>query len=187
VRYYLISDIATGHDADFSDQRLVSRYNADLANSLGNLLNRTLTMAQRYRDGVVRRTGTDSPLAAQSADLLRDYDRAMMAHGIHAAISRIGEFATTCNTYIEMAAPWKLAKEPERADTLDHTLFALAEALRVIAILISPVLPQGARQILYQLNWSRDYALADAQWGGLPDEHRLGKPVPLFPRIEDKV
>jgi methionyl-tRNA synthetase len=83
-----------------------------------------------------------------------------------------------------MTAPWKMAKEPERADALDHTLFALAEALRIIAILVSPVLPNAAREILYQLNWSGDVSIANANWGGLPNEHRLGKPVPLFPRIE---
>src|SRR2546423_1701149 len=73
LRYYLISDIATGKDADFSEQRLIERYNADLANSLGNLLNRTLNMAYRYRDGVVKRAGRDSPLAAQAADLVQTY------------------------------------------------------------------------------------------------------------------
>jgi methionyl-tRNA synthetase len=179
-----MSDIATGQDADFSEERLVERYNADLANSLGNLLNRTLNMVHRYRDGVVRQKGGESPLAIQSADVSRDYERAMSSHEIHAAIARISEFVATCNTYVEMSAPWKLAKDHERADVLDHTLFALAETLRVIAILVSPVLPNAAHEILYQLNWSRDYTLADANWGGLPREHRLGKPVPLFPRIE---
>jgi methionyl-tRNA synthetase len=184
LRYYLMSDIATGKDADFSEERLIERYNADLANSLGNLLNRTLNMAHRYRDGVVTQKGGDSPLAAQSVDLLRDYDRAMSGFEIHSALTRVGEFVTTCNTYIEMTAPWKMAKEPERGDALDHTLWALAEALRVIAVLISPVLPNAAGQIFYQLNWSRNYTLANAAWGGLPNEHRLGKPAPLFPRIE---
>jgi methionyl-tRNA synthetase len=184
VRYYLISDIATGKDADFSEERLIERYNADLANNLGNLLNRTLNMAQRYRDGVVKQTGGDSPLAAQAVDLLRNYSAAMSANEIHAALERIGEFVTACNSYIEMAAPWKLAKDLERAEILDHALFILAEALRVIAILISPALPNAARQILYQLNLKNEYALADANWGGLPEKHQLGKPTPLFPRIE---
>ncbi|HST30767.1 MAG TPA: methionine--tRNA ligase [Chthoniobacterales bacterium] len=184
VRYYLMSDIAIGKDADFSEERLIERYNADLANSLGNLLNRTLSMAHRYRDGVVKQAGGDSPLAAQAADLLRGYNGAMAAYEIHAALERAGEFVTACNTYIEMAAPWKLAKDAARAEALDHTLFALAESLRIIGILISPILPNAAREILYQLNWSRDYSLSDAKWGGLPTEHQLGKPVPLFPRFE---
>src|SRR5216110_1705434 len=94
LRYYLMSDIATGQDADFSEERLIERYNADLANSLGNLLNRSLNMAHRYRDGVVKRTGGDSPLAAQVADLLREYERAMSRFEVHSAISRLVEFAT---------------------------------------------------------------------------------------------
>ena len=184
VRYYLMSDIATGKDADFSEERLVERYNADLANNLGNLLNRTLNMAHRYRDDVVKQAGGDSPLAAQSVDLVRTYSAAMSAHEIHAALERVGKFVTACNAYIEIAAPWKLAKDPAQAEALDHALFALAESLRVIAILVSPVLPNAALEILYQLNCEKDYGLSDANWGGLPSPHKLGKPKPLFPRIE---
>ncbi|PYL64137.1 MAG: hypothetical protein DMF20_11125 [Verrucomicrobia bacterium] len=94
------------------------------------------------------------------------------------------EFATTCNTYIEMSAPWKLAKEPGRAEALDHVLFVLAESLRIIAVLISPILPTPAREIFYQLNVREERQRFDATWGGLADTHHLGKPVPLFPRIE---
>ena len=184
VRYYLMSDIATGKDADFSEERLIERYNADLANNLGNLLNRTLNMAHRYREGIVKQVGGDSPLAAQAADLVRTYSAAMSSHEIQAAMERVGEFVTTCNAYIEMTAPWKLAKNPERAEALDHALFVLAEALRLAAILISPVLPNAAREILYQLNWSAEYTFEQTNWGGLPAKHQLGKPVPLFPRIE---
>ncbi len=184
LRYYLISDIATGQDADFSEERLITRYNSDLANALGNLLNRTLNMVHQYRDGVVKQTGGDSPLAAQATDLARDYQRSMSRFEVHSAIARLLEFVTTCNTYIEMTAPWKLAKDAARSDTLDHVLFVLAESLRIIAVLISTVLPIAAREILYQLNYDGGYSLENANWGGLPDHHRLGKPKPLFPRIE---
>ena len=184
LRYYLMSDIATGKDADFSEERLVERYNADLANSLGNLLNRTLNMAHRYRDGVVKRTGGESPLAGQAADLLREYEDAMSRFEVHGAINRLVQFATTCNTYIEMAAPWQLAKDPSRSDALDHVLFVLVESLRITGVLISAILPTAAREILYQLKLRDGYKLSDANWGGLSDEHHLGKPAPLFPRIE---
>jgi methionyl-tRNA synthetase len=184
LRYYLMSDIVTGKDADFSEERLIERYNADLANSLGNLLNRTLNMAHRYRDGVVTKTGGDSPLAGQAADLLREYDRAFGRFEVHAAISRLMEFTTACNTYIEISAPWKLAKDPERFEALDHVLFVLAESLRIIGVLICAILPTAAREICYQLNLGSEYKLSDASWGGLPDKHRLGKPTLLFPRFE---
>jgi methionyl-tRNA synthetase len=184
LRYYLMSDMATGQDADFSEERLVERYNADLANSLGNLLNRTLNMAHRYRDGVITKTGGKSPLAAQSADLLHESESAFDRFEVHAAIARLMEFVTTCNTYIEMSAPWKLAKDPERADALDHVLFVLAESLRIIGVLLSPILPTASRQVFYQLNVHKEREMRDASWGVLPEKHHLGKPTPLFPRIE---
>lgn len=184
LRYYLMSDMATGQDADFSEQRLVERYNSDLANSLGNLLNRTLNMAHRYRDGVVIKTGGDSPLAALSADLLREYQTAFERFEINAAISRLMEFATACNTYIETTAPWKLAKDPSRSEALDHVLFVLAESLRIIGVLVSPISPRSSRGIFYQLNVSEERQLSHATWGGLPERQQLGKPSPLFPRIE---
>lgn len=186
LRYYLMSDIATGQDADFSEERLIERYNADLANSLGNLLNRTLNMAYRYRDGMITKTGGDSPLAVQSADLLREYENAFGRFDVHIAINRLMEFGTTCNTYIEMSAPWKLAKDPGRSEALDHVLFVLAESLRIIGVLLSPILPTASHKIFYQLNVHKERQVSDASWGGLPDRHHLGKATPLFPRIEAK-
>src|SRR5437868_12256485 len=97
LRYYLMSDMALGQDADFSEERLVGRYNGDLANSLGNLLNRALNMAHRYRNGTIKRAGGDSPLAAQSVDLLRRYESAMEARQVSVAIAGIGELVTAFN------------------------------------------------------------------------------------------
>ena len=184
LRYYVMSDIATGRDSDFSEERLVARYNGDLANSLGNLLNRTLNMAHRYREGVVRPAGSDSPLRGQANGAVAKYAQHMDDAQVHAALAAVTDFATGCNTYIEMTAPWKLAKDAERAETLDHVLYALAESLRIIAILVAPVLPNASKEILTQLNWKEDAVLAAAVWGGIPDGHGLGKPSPVFPRIE---
>ncbi len=187
LRYYLMTDIATGYDADFSEERLIGRYNAELANSVGNLLNRALNMTQRYRAGALTPAGSEPPpLRAQADGLLATYRQKMDEGEIHAALAAVGEFATACNTHIEMAAPWKLAKDPELAGKLDHVLYGLAESLRIIAILISPVLPRAARGIFEQLNWKAEPRLADAVWGGLPEGHKVGQPTPLFPRIEPK-
>jgi methionyl-tRNA synthetase len=200
LRYYLMCDIPTGKDADFSEERLVEQFNAELANSLGNLLNRTLSMSHRYRAGVLSRGEGDAPLRGQAQAAIAEYCKQLDAFQVHAALAAIGEFATACNTYVEMTAPWKLAKDPERAATLDHVLYALAESPRIIAVLISPVLPQAAAGILHQLNWqgttsmppvlaadasrSLSFSLSETGWGALPDDHKVGKPVPLFPRIE---
>jgi methionyl-tRNA synthetase len=189
LRYYLVSDIATGRDADFSEGRLVERYNTDLANSLGNLLNRTLNMAQRYRDGLLI-TSKDGALLARVEYFVNAFKFCMSELSVNAAIEKTIGLATEANQFIERSAPWRLAKQNESV-ALDSALYQLAESLRIIAILVSPVLPRAAHGIFDQLNWKMElrgkenrFALADAEWGRLPDGHVIGKPVPLFPRIE---
>jgi methionyl-tRNA synthetase len=95
------------------------------------------------------------------------------------------------NKLVEDAAPWKLAKDSKMISKLNSVLYALTETLRIIAILISPVVPKAAHGIFDQLNWKMElsgkgerFSLSDAEWGGLPDCHVVGKPVPLFPRID---
>ena len=107
------------------------------------------------------------------------------------ALASALDISTHCNNLIEITKPWKLAKEASGTEILDSVLYHLAESLRIIAILISPVLPQAAHGIFDQLNWKMElsgkekrFCLDDAKWGGLPDGHIVGKPVPLFPRIE---
>ena len=189
LRYYLISDMATGQDADFSEERLIERYNTDLANSLGNLLNRSLNMAHRYRDGLLI-TSKDGGLVARADYFVNAFKFCMRQFSVDAAIEKTISLATEANQFIERTAPWRLAKQNESA-ALDSALYHLAESLRIIAILISPVLPKAAHGMFDQLNWKMElsgkeerFSLADAEWGRLPDGHVVGKPVPLFPRIE---
>lgn len=202
LRYYLMRDCQVGGDMDFADDRLLSRYEADLANALGNLLNRTLSMAQnpKYLGGILRPppAGTEEfvfqdqtiQLAkiwrVDALETVRAYTDAMNAHKVNVALEAAFQFATTCNTLIEQAAPFKLAKEetPDRKDQLAAVLYTLAESIRIIAILIAPVLPRAAAEIFTQLNVSGEPKLADAKWGGLADHHHLGQPTPLFPRLE---
>jgi methionyl-tRNA synthetase len=220
LRYYLMSDIATGQDADFSEERLVERYNTDLANSLGNLLNRTLAMAEKYRAGLLRTDAeykthlkmfmgfeqlpSDSkgvlkkpeyiPIldhAASVINAVRGLTDEMDRFVIHSALDASTQIATRCNTLIERTSPWQLAKQKENSQQLDAVLYHLAESLRIIAILISAVMPKAAQGIFDQLNWKMElsekeerFSLTDAEWGKLPDGHVVGKPVPLFPRIE---
>ena len=189
VRYYLMADIATGRDADFSEERLRMRFNEELANNVGNLLNRTLNMAHRYRQGVlVTPESPDPDLAALAAEAQRTvsaYTEAMEHYQIDAALRAVVQFASACNQLIEAAAPWKLAKDPAQTARLDGVLYHLAESLRILALLLTPVLPQAAPAILAQLNWPHPPDLADARWGILPTGHSLGTPVPLFPRLEE--
>jgi len=197
LSYYLIRGTGIRGDADFDENNLISRFNSDLANTIGNLLNRTLTMAQRYRNGSVR----------DVADPLKDKFKAVIdtvrskaeltveaftfsgdRFELFLALINVSELAGRCNEFIEVTKPWDKRCSKEE---LDAVIYQLAEALRVLAILISPVLPKAAHGIFDQLNWKMElrgkeerFRLDDANWGGLPDGHVVGKPVPLFPRIE---
>jgi methionyl-tRNA synthetase len=203
LRYYLMSDIVTGKDADFSEERLVERYNSDLANKVGNLLNRTLSMAAKYcneglqtpsKDVVYGDPGAayEGPFRARIQALRETYKAYFEdLNQVDPCIAMMQpiEMAVQCNRFIEVKAPWKIAKVDGTQN--NDVLYTLAESLRIIAILISPVLPKAAHGIFDQLNWKMElsgkeerFRLEDAKWGGLPDGHVVGKPVPLFPRLE---
>jgi methionyl-tRNA synthetase len=195
LRYYLMSDIATGQDADFSEDRLAERYNTDLGNSLGNLLNRTLNMVHRYRNGRLSafdkvEFGDNSSFAELIKSIVEQYSAAFVCRSVNEALEHAIHLAKMCNLQIEVSAPWKLAKE-ESKERLDSLLYGLVESLRITGILISPVMPRAAHGIFEQLNWKMElsgkeerFSLTDAEWGRLPDGHVVGKPTPLFPRIE---
>jgi methionyl-tRNA synthetase len=189
LRYYLMSDITTGKDADFGEERLAQRHDSDLANNIGNLLNRTLNMAEKYVDRKLARM-IDRGLRDRAQYFVSVYEPLMNSHDISMAFDQALNLAGEANQHVEQTAPWKLAKQREN-QALDAVLYHLAESLRIIAILISPVLPKAAHGIFDQLNWKMDlsgkeerFCLTDAEWGSLPDGHIVGKPVPLFPRIE---
>jgi len=204
LRYYLMSDIATGKDADFSEERLIERYNADLANSLGNLLNRTLTMIWKYNNGVISKGAgntvfekgdSKASLTDFRDDFVIAWSKAYPAHleafATDIAVYETLHVARSADFLIDIAAPWELAKDPTRREQLNALLYHVVESLRIIAILISPVLPKAADGIFDQLNWKMElsgkeerFCLTEIEWGRLPDGHTVGKPLPLFPRIE---
>lgn len=196
LRYYLMSDIATGRDADFSEERLTQRFNTDLANSLGNLLNRSLNMASKYRQGTIKRTAANdsdlqNPELNSTGAAISHYQLMLDQGQPSEALQAVRSIASSRNEMIDAEKPWALAKDESKAERLDAVLYDLAESLRIIAVLISPIAPRAAHGIFDQLAWkladsgrSQRFHLDDAKWGGLPDGHVLGKPTPLFPRIE---
>ncbi len=187
LRYFLLREIVFGQDGSFSYDALVGRYNSDLANGLGNLASRTLSMVKQYRGGAIKAAEAPgfSTLAEQTIIAVQDaFDRFEFSKGLEAVWSLIG----AVDKFIVEQAPWKQAKNPE-PNGLDATLYTAAEALRVVTALLSPVLPQSTAKIWAQLGMkdSLDAMTFEAlHWGGLKDGHAIGEVSPVFPRLELK-
>jgi methionyl-tRNA synthetase len=187
LRYFLLREVVFGQDGSFSYDALVGRYNSDLANGLGNLASRTLTMVRQYRDGIIREAEAPAMkvLAEQTIIAVQDtFDRFEFSKGLEAAWSLIG----AVDKFIVEQAPWKQAKNPE-PNGLDATLYTAAEALRVVTALLSPVLPQSTAKIWAQLGITEpleSVKFESLHWGGLKTGHKIGEISPVFPRIELK-
>ena len=185
LRYYLMRDNIVGQDSDFSEENLVKRNNSDLANDLGNLVNRTVSMSQRYRNGRVDASEPNDPDLNAIRDLaisvIGRYRAAFERFEVHAAMETAWELVARANALVEQKAPWKLAKEPAQSELLNAVLYTLAETARLLALLVSPVIPAASEKILDQLQ-AGDFR--NLHWGGLPSGHELGKPTPIFPRLE---
>ncbi|MCX7868981.1 MAG: class I tRNA ligase family protein, partial [Terrimicrobiaceae bacterium] len=183
LRYYLLREASTGQDMEFSEERLIARFNSELANGMGNLLNRTLAMAAKYRQGRLARTGA-SPLEAAAEAASRQAREAYARFEPAAALEAVAGLVSRANVYVEESAPWKLAKDPSQASRLDEVLYSLAETARIAALLLSPAIPSSIEKILRQLGLPPEFDFSKAVWGGLGDGHCLNPPEPVFPRLE---
>jgi methionyl-tRNA synthetase len=180
-RYYVVRELNVGADGNWTDQGFRSRYASELANGLGNLVNRSLSMLQRYRQGVVPPRCDE--LAAETADRVEQTVALMRQHELQAALKSIWGVITRANQYVDQTAPFKLAKDPSQSKRLDEVLYTLAETCRLLAVLLAPFVPDTAEKINLQLNLaSAPRRLAAAQWGGLSAGHVIGTPAALFPR-----
>lgn len=189
LRYFLLREIVFGQDGSFSYDALVQRYNSDLANGLGNLASRTLTMIHQYRKGVVPASDGDSHVAhhrRQATEMaLECYDRFEFSK----ALEHVWSFLSVVDKFIVERAPWKLAREQDAASQklLDDTLYTAAEALRIISILLAPVLPESTARIWTQLGMPESLDAArtsDLHWGHLAAGQWVGEVSPVFPRID---
>jgi methionyl-tRNA synthetase len=183
-RYYLASNGPMGvNDSDFADAKFVEVYNADLANDLGNLVNRTLSMIQRYRGGVVP-GGSAADLRAEAATMTKTYQEAMGRLDLHGALAALWQFISRGNRYVEESAPWKLAKDAAQAGRLDSVLYNLAESARLIAVLVTPFMPTIASQIRAQLGVGEKMGVLaqEAEWGRVAPGTKIGQVTPLFPK-----
>src|SRR3982075_2174268 len=190
LRYYLLREIVFGQDGSFSYDALIGRYNSDLANGLGNLASRTLTMINQYRGGEIPEYSDPAiaDIATQTIRTVQEtFDRFEFSKGIEAVWALIG----AVDKFIVQNAPWKLARQTDQtAQTqLSTTLYTAAEALRVATALLSPVLPQSAPKIWAQLGMAgniEDVRFETLEWGQLPTGQKIGEIAAVFPRIEAK-
>jgi len=189
-RYYLLRDMNFGLDASFSESGIAERINSDLANDLGNLLNRTLGMLQRYRDGAVPPAGTLEPIDESLRDaflaLPAVVEERFQALQFDRALEAVMEAVRHANKYISETTPWELAKDPAQAGRLDTVLNSCVEALRCASILLEPVIPGKARELRKQLGIKRaPFDLDSAgQWHLVPAGTKTAPAGPLFPRID---
>jgi len=185
-RYYIASNGPMGiSDSDFAHAKFIEVYNADLANDLGNLSNRALSMITRYRGGAVP-SGTGDELKAEATAMTDAYRDAMAKLDLHGALEVLWKFISRGNRYVEENAPWKLAKDPAQAGKLDAVLYNLAESLRLISVLVQPVMPTIAAQMRTQLGVGEMTATLaeESQWGRLAAGTQVGTVAPLFPKKE---
>jgi methionyl-tRNA synthetase len=199
VRYVVLREVPFERDADVTLDGFIRRYNADLANDLGNLVNRTVSMSQRYLEGELPQvteasdaTDADAEIRATAERAVERYHAAMADHRLADALAAMMELAGAANGYAESQAPWSLSKAGE-TERLGQVLAVMAEACRIIGHLLAPVAPEVSRRLHEQLGSPVPYDERGAggpglesllAWGAGPRPWRTGSPAPLFPRIE---
>lgn len=190
VRYYLLAEMPYASDGSITYENMIERYNADLANTLGNLVNRTVAMTNKYFDGVVQpgdvSEDIDNELKSLAVETVGKVDKLLSEYRVSDTLDAIFTLAKRCNKYIDETTPWALAKDEKKKARLGTVLYNLLESIRFIAVLLSPFLPETSDKILAQLNTDiKDYDSLFA-FGALKAGTVVGKAEPLFARIDAK-
>jgi len=189
LRYFLLREIVFGQDGSFSFDALVGRYNSDLANGLGNLASRTLSMVQQYRTGTIPASFEDNELAAEVNSIHADVVAHYEAFDFSKALESVWTLITKIDKLIVQVAPWKLAKDdsPEARLILDRLLYTALESLRIISGLVSPILPHSAQRIWEQLGYADQlsgHLLEEFRWDAAKLPEKIGEVAGVFPRLD---
>ena len=188
VRYYLLSEMPYTSDGSITYQTMIERCNSDLANTIGNLCNRTVAMSQKYFGGVVENTGVHEPvddeLAALAVETVETVDRLFSEYRISDALAAILSLAKRSNKYIDETTPWILAREEATRPRLATVLYNLLESLRFLAVLLSPFMPETSTSMLEQIGAGPSGYDSLKTFGGLKSGGRVGTATPLFSRID---
>ena len=190
VRYYLLSEMPYTSDGSITYETVFERYNSDLANTLGNLVNRTVAMSNKYFDGEIKDPtayeAVDDELKAAALKAVSELDRLLSEYRMSDALDSVMALARRSNKYIDETAPWVLAKDESTKERLGTVLYNLLECIRYIAVLISPFMPETAEKIFEQINTDvKNYESLD-NFGGLEVGGKVGAAVPLFSRLDSK-
>ncbi len=190
VRYFLLREIPFGSDGEYTNEKLLSRINSDLANDLGNLVSRTAAMIGQYFGGVLpergKAEGVDGELVSAAEGAFRKVKGAMEKLNAPEALSEIFAVVSRANKYIDETAPWILAKDENKRERLGSVLYNLAETVRICAILLKPFLTGAAGRILTSFGCSAEAGFDELEFGGLKAGTKIEKLPPIFPRIDIK-
>ncbi len=191
LRYFLLREVVFGQDGSFSYDALIGRYNSDLANGLGNLASRTLTMINQYREGAIPASGNGGEVATFAAETISAAQKSFESFEFSKALETIWTLISAVDKFIVQMAPWKLARsqDPSAPQQLDDTLYTAAEAVRLVTALLYPVLPESTRKIWAQLGMPEpieSVRIDSLSWGGLKAGQKIGEIAGVFPRIELK-
>ena len=188
VRYYLLSEMPHANDGSITYEAMIDRFNSDLANTLGNLVNRTIAMQNKYFDGVIQApacpTEFDEDLKASAKKALLGFDKNLSEYKMSDAVECVMNFARRCNKYIDETMPWALAKDESQKEKLGTVLYNLLEGIRVLSALIAPIMPETAVKIAEQMNIEPATYDSIQEWGGLKAGVKVGTATPLFSRID---
>jgi len=191
IRYFLLREIPVGGDGDFSYEALVNRVNHDLANDIGNLANRTLKMIENYFDGRLPEKGVveggDQELVRFCQETVKLYRENFDSLQIGKALDNVWELISVTNRYLVANEPWVLARDRTKRDRLGAVLYNAAETVRIVALLLGPIVPDGVASILKQLGIEQllaKHRLTSLTWGKLESGAKLGEVEAVFPRLE---